>query len=105
MRKILSAAVKGDGATLYLAASPCVTTDPCAGPDIERLLQNSGQSGEFIVLPLATELQSKFDKGEINKRDMRFYNDTHLSNNGHGVLAKELTRLRATSPGETKSNY
>ena len=99
--KELSAAVKGNGATLYIAASPCVTTDPCAGPDIERILQNSDQSEEFIVLPLATELQSKFDKGEINKIDMRFHNDVHLSSFGHGVLAKELTRLRATSLGET----
>ena len=100
--KILSAAVKRNGATLYLAASPCVTTDPCAGPDIERLLQNSNQSGEFIVLPLATELQSKFEKGEIDKRNMRFQNDVHLSSFGHGVLAEELTRLRAMSPGETQ---
>jgi hypothetical protein len=100
--KVLSAAVKGNGATLYIAASPCVTTDPCAGPDIERILQNSDQSEEFIVLPLATELQSKFDKGEINKKDMRFHNDVHLSSFGHGVLAKELTRLRATSLDETK---
>jgi hypothetical protein len=100
--KILSAAVKGNGATLYIAASPCVTTEPCAGPDIERLLQYSNQAGEFVVLPLATELQSKFDKGEINKKDMRFHNDMHLSSFGHGVLAEELTRLRAMSPGETK---
>jgi hypothetical protein len=26
----------------------------------------------------------------------------HLSSFGHGVLAEELTRLRAMSPGETK---
>jgi hypothetical protein len=100
--KILSAAVKGNGATLYIAASPCVTTEPCAGPDIERLLQYSNQAGEFVVLPLATELQSKFDKGEINKKDMRFHNDMHLSSFGHGVLAEELTRLHVTSSGETK---
>jgi len=102
--KILSAAVKGHG-TLYIAASPCVTTALCAGPDIERLLQNSNQSGEFVVLPLATELESKFNRGEINKKDMRFYNDVHLSKYGHHVLAEELTRLFATSPGDTKRNY
>jgi hypothetical protein len=103
--KILSAAVKGNGATLYIAASPCVTTGPCAGPDIERLLQYSNQAGEFVVLPLATELQPKFEKGEINKKDMRFHNDTHLSKYGHHVLAEELTRLFATSRGDTRSNY
>ena len=102
---ILSAAVKGNGAILYLAASPCVTTGPCAGPDIETLLQYSNQAGEFVVLPLATELQPKFEKGEINKKDMRFHNDTHLSKYGHHVLAEELTRLFATSRGDTRSNY
>jgi lysophospholipase L1-like esterase len=92
--KILSAAVKSNGAKLYIAACPCLASYPCAGPDIEILLQNSSdQSKDFVVLPLATELESKFYKREIKKKDMRFYNDLHLSKYGHNVLAKELPRL------------
>lgn len=96
--KSLSVAVKNNGAKLYIAAYPCLASYPCAGPDIERLLQvASKQANDFAVLPLAIELESKFDKREIKKEDMRFYNDPHLSKFGHDVLAKELAQLLAES--------
>jgi lysophospholipase L1-like esterase len=91
---ILAASVKSNHAKLYVAASPCLADYPCAGPDIERLLEKaSHQSKDFTVLPLATELESKFDKGEINKQDMRFSGDMHFSKFGHQVIALELARL------------
>ena len=92
--KKLSGAVKSNGAKLYIAACPCLANYPCAGPDIERLLQDaSNQSKDFVVLPLAIELESKFKKSEIKKKDMRFYNDLHLSKYGHDVVAKELAQF------------
>jgi lysophospholipase L1-like esterase len=92
--KILSATVKSNGAKLYVAACPCLASYHCAGPEIERLLKNSNdQSNDFVVLPLAIDLKLKFDESEINKKDMRFYNDLHLSKYGHTVLAKELAQL------------
>ena len=94
--KILAATVKSNGAKLYIAAYPCLASYPCAGPDIERLLQKAtNQSKAFVVVPLAIELESKFDKSEIKREDMRFYNDLHLSKFGHDVLAKELVQLLA----------
>lgn len=94
--KALSAAVITNRAKLYVSAYPCVANYPCPGPDVERLLQNaSNQSKDFVVLPLAIELELKFAKNEIKRDDMRFYNDPHLSKFGHGVLAKELAQLLA----------
>lgn len=96
---ILAASVKSNHAKLYVAAYPCLANYPCAGPDIERLLQKtSHQSKDFAVLPLATELELKFDKGEINKQDMRFSDDPHLSKFGHQVIAHELAQLLVLSP-------
>lgn len=90
----LSLAVKDNGASLYVAAYPCLSTHRCGGPDIERLLfEASGRLKDFVVLPLATDLDWKFANGEIKREDMRFYNDMHLSKFGHEVLAKELAQL------------
>ena len=90
----LSLAVKDNGARLYVAAYPCLSTYRCGGPDIERLLQKaSDPAKDFVVLPLAIDLDSKFENGKIKREDMRFYNDMHLSKFGHEVLAKELAQL------------
>jgi hypothetical protein len=94
--QILSSAVKDNGARLYVAAYPCLSTFRCGGSDLERLLQDAGnQTKDFVVLPLAIALESKFQNGEIKREDMRFYNDLHLSKFGHEVLAKELAQLLA----------
>jgi lysophospholipase L1-like esterase len=90
----LSLAGKETGARLYVAAYPCLSTYRCGGPDIERLLREaSDRSKDFVVLPLAIDLDSKFENGEIKREDMRFYNDMHLSKFGHEVLAKEFAQL------------
>ena len=94
--KILSLAAKDNGAKLYVAAYPCLSTNRCGGPDIERLLQGAtNPTKNFVVLPLAIDLESKFHDGEFKREDMRFYNDMHLSKFGHEVLAQELVRLLA----------
>ena len=94
--KKLSLMVKDNGARLYVAAYPCLSAYNCGGSDIERLLQDaSNPTKEFVVLPLATKLDSKFESGEIKREDMRFYNDAHLSKFGHEVVAEQLTGLLA----------
>jgi lysophospholipase L1-like esterase len=94
--QILSSAVKDNGARLYVAAYPCLSTSRCGGSDIERLLQDAGNlTKDFVVLPLAIALESKFQNGEIKREDMRFYNDMHLAKFGHEVLAQELAQLLA----------
>jgi hypothetical protein len=87
-------AAENDGARLFVAAYPCLAVPRCGGPDIERLLQDvSVPTKDFLVLPLATDLEPKFERGGIKREDMRFYNNMHLSKHGHQVVAKELVRL------------
>jgi lysophospholipase L1-like esterase len=90
----LSSSVKNNGARLYVAAYPCLSAYRCGGPDVEKLLREaSDRSKDFVVLPLAIDLDSKFANGEIKREDMRFYNDMHLSKFGHEVLGKELAQM------------
>jgi lysophospholipase L1-like esterase len=94
--KTLAMAAENDGARLFVAAYPCLAVPRCGGPDIERLLQDvSVPTKDFLVLPLATDLEPKFERGGIKREDMRFYNNMHLSKHGHQVVAKELVRLLA----------
>jgi lysophospholipase L1-like esterase len=92
--EMLSLAVKDNGARLYVAAYPCLSMYRCGGSEIERLLQEASDgSKDFVVLPLAIDLDLKFENGKLKKEDMRFFNDMHLSKFGHEVLAKEFAQL------------
>lgn len=90
----LAEAARNNNARLYVAAYPCMAVDLCVGAKVERLLQAAaGQNGAYVVLPLAIELEAKFNRNEISRADMHFYNDNHLSAVGHRVVASELSRL------------
>ena len=53
-------AAKDNGAKLYVAAYPCLSTNRCGGPDIERLLQGAtNPTKNFVVLPLAVEISRR----------------------------------------------
>ena len=80
---------KKNDAELYLAIYPCVNKSKCKSIYLEKkLVEVSNKTQIFKVVPIATDLQQKFDNNHLNPSLFMFKNDEHATRYGHKMLSE-----------------